>query len=57
MELDKNYKNINIEDIKQKECVFIIQSIFNDKDYDFAILYPKKGEIILIQAKYKITKA
>ena len=55
MELSEEYKNIKVEHLKQKKCVFISQSNFYGKDYDFAILYPNKKEIILIQAKYKIT--
>ena len=55
MDFSEEYKNIKSWHLKEKSCVFISQSKFYDEDYDFGILYPKKKEIILIQAKYKIT--
>ena len=54
MILVDEYKNIDINDLKNKNCVLISQNNFYGEDYDFAVLYPKKGEIILIQAKYKL---
>ena len=57
MELVNEFKNIEINDLKSKSCVFIFQEDFCGKDYDFAILYPIDKKIILIQAKYKITKS
>ena len=55
MELSEEYKNIKVEHLKEKKCVFISQSNFYGQDYNFAVLYPIKKEIILIQAQYKIT--
>ena len=57
MKFTDEFKNMKVEHLKQKKCVFISQSDFYGKDYDFAILYPEKKEIILIQAKYKLTNA
>ena len=57
MELVNEYKNIEINDLKSKNCVFICQKDFYGEDYDFAILYPKDKKIILIQAKYKISSS
>jgi len=57
MELENESKNITIEDLKTKNSIYIFQSIYRGEDYDAAILYPKKKEIILIQAKYKITSS
>ena len=55
MELVDEFKNIKIEELKKKNCIFIYQKNFRGEDYDFAVLYPKEEKIILIQAKYKIT--
>ena len=57
MELSEEYRNLKSEYLKQKKCIFISQSNFFGKDYDFAILYPASETIILIQAKYKITSS
>ena len=57
MELSEEYKKIKTENLKQKKCLFISQSKFFGKDYDFAVLYPETKTIILIQAKYKITSS
>ena len=54
MKIDGEYINIKIDDLKAKTCIFIYQLDNLGDDYDFAILYPQKKEIILIQAKYKI---
>lgn len=56
MELENEYKNIHIKELQGKNCIFISQIIYQGEDYDFAILYPIKKEIILIQARYKITR-
>ena len=57
MELVNEFKNIEINDLKSKSCVFIYQKDFFSEDYDFAILYPIDKKIILIQAKYKISSS
>ena len=54
MKLDAEFINIKIDHLKAKNSIFIYQSNNLGDDYDFAILYPQKKEIILIQAKYKI---
>ena len=54
MILVDEYKYINIEEIKKKNCIFIFQEDNNEEDYDFAILYPQSKEIILMQSKYKL---
>ena len=55
MKLEEEYRLINNKEISQKNCIFISQLITEGEDYDFAILYPKNGEIILIQSKYKLS--
>ena len=55
MDFSEEYKNIKSDHLKEKSCVFISQSNFYGEEYDFGILYPKEKEIILIQAKYKLT--
>ena len=59
MDFSEEYKNIISEHLKEKSCIFIsqtqTQANFYEENYDFGILYPKKKEIILIQARYKIT--
>jgi len=57
MELVNEFKNIEINDLKSKSCVFICQKDFCGEDYDFALLYPIDKKIILIQAKYKISNS
>jgi len=55
MDFSEEYKNIKSDHLKEKSCVFISQSNFYAEEYDFGILFPKQKEIILIQAKYKLT--
>ena len=57
MELSEEYKSIKIDDLKNKNCIFIYQHNFFGENYDFAILYPKEEKIILIQAKYKLNSS
>lgn len=56
MDLVNEYRFIKIEDIKNKTSVFIYQENYRGEDYDFSILKPKEGVIILFQAKYKINE-
>ena len=55
MILEDEYKLISFEEIANKNCIFISQLINEGEDYDFAFLYPKTKEIILIQSKYKLS--
>ena len=55
MKLLKEFQLINLNELKNKNCIFISQMEHSGIDYDFAIIYPQKKEIILLQAKYKIT--
>ena len=56
MELQNEYIYINTQNLKTKNNVFIWQSDSSGEDYDYCILSPIKKEIILFQAKYKITE-
>ena len=55
MILEDEYKFIKNEELQKKNCIFIWQTQQSGEYYDFAFLYPKINEIILAQAKYKIT--
>ena len=55
MKLENEHRLISNIEITQKNCIFISQLISEGDDYNFAILYPKKEEIVLIQSKYKLT--
>lgn len=55
MQLIDEYQYIKIEEIKDKNCIFISQENQSGEDYDFAILKPKINTIILLQAKNKIS--
>ena len=45
-----------MDELKNKNCIFIYPKNFKGEKYDFAVLYPKEEIIILIQAEYKLTK-
>ena len=55
MDLEGKYKLINKNDLIKKKCIFISQTDETGEDYDYALIYPESKEIILLQAKYKLT--